>query len=166
MKHILPGNNSITAADILEDALRAKGWTQRRLALATNQSAQNINKKLSRNTIRAQEFLDILSYIGYEVKLFTGGEELKIRRRGTSDRVRKMVNGVIYDTAKSDALCKTLWTDGWQLELFRDEEGKYFVAHYTTWEDSVNHISPCTPETARKLYEQYGEGIPADAIFS
>jgi hypothetical protein len=77
-----------------------------------------------------------------------------------------MVNGVIYDTANSIALCKTLWLDGWRLTLYQDNKGRYYVTHQTTWENGVSHITPCTPETARKLYEQYGEGVPADAIFS
>lgn len=157
----------MTAADIIEDALKAKGWSQKQLAKEMGQSPQNLSKKLSNNTITAQEFLDAIGHLGYEVKFLadSGREELKTRKRGVGDRIRKMVNGVIYDTARSDALCRTLWTDGWMMELYRDEEGRFFVAHYTTWEGGVNHITPCTPENARRLYEEYGEGEPSDVIF-
>ena len=51
------------------------------------------------------------------------------------------------------------------MELYRDQEGRYFVAHYREWESGVNHISPCSKEDARRLYEEHWDGDDADSIF-
>lgn len=164
---IVLGGDTMKAGDMIVDALEAKGLTQNWLAEQMGQAKQNLNRKLVRNTITAQEFIEAASIIGCRVALIETGsnKEIKNRKRGIGPRVRQMVGGVIYDTHKSDALCHTLPMDGWFMELYRDQEGRYFVAHYTEWESGVNHISPCSKEDARRLYEEHGDGDDADSIF-
>lgn len=164
---VVVGGEGMKALDYIKDALEAKGKTQKWLSGQMKQAPQNLNKKLLNNTISAQEFFDAAALLGYEIKMVESesNEELRGRKRGVGPRVRQMVGGVIYDTFKADALCHTLLTDGWFLELYRDENGRYFVAHYTEWESGINHISPCGSEDARRLYEQYGEDEPVDEIF-
>ncbi len=161
------GGDGMSVADIINDALKAKGWSQKQLAAAMNQSPQNLSKKLVNNTLSAQEFLDAVGHLGYEVKVAELGssEELQTRKRGVGPRLRRMVNRVTYDTYKADALCHTPMQDGWYMELYRDEEGRYFVAHYTMWEEGVDFISPCGEEDARKLYEEHGDAEKAEAVF-
>lgn len=155
------------AGDMIKDALEAKGLAQNWLAEQMGQAKQNLNKKLVNNTITAQEFIEAAAIMGCRVALLETGsnEELKGRKRGVGPRVRQMVGGVIYDTYKADALCHTLPLDGWYMELYRDQEGRYFVAHYTEWKSGVNHLSPCDEEDARRLYEEHGEDESADAVF-
>ena len=164
---IILGSGDITAADIIRDALKAKDWPQRELAAKMGWSPQNLSGRLQKNSLSAEEWRKAAAILGFEIKMveIDSNEELRTRKRGTGPRVRQMVNGVIYDTFKADALCHTLWTDGWFMELYKDEEGRYFVAHYTDWKDGVNHISPCGSEDARKLYEEHGEDEDIESIF-
>ncbi len=165
--NIILGGGNVTVADIIRDALKAKNWSQRELAAKMGWSPQNLSGRLKNNSLSAEEWRKVAAILGFEIKMveIDSNEELKTRKRGIGPRVRQMVNGVIYDTYKADALCHTLWTDGWFMELYRDGEGRYFVAHYTDWKNGVNHISPCSIEDARRLYEQYGEDGDADSVF-
>jgi len=66
-----------------------------------------------------------------------------------------MVNGIKYDTYKSDAICHSDETEDSFDELYEDDEGRYFVAHYVNWEGGVNYISPISQEAASKMIHKY-----------
>lgn len=164
---IMLGGDKVKAGDMIKDALEAKGLTQNWLAEQMGQAKQNLSKKLANNTISAREFIEAAAIMGCRVALIdtSNDEELRGRKRGIGPRVRQMAGGVIYDTYKADALCHTLPLDGWFMELYRDQEGRYFVAHYTEWKSGVNHISPCDEDDARRLYEEHGEDESAEVVF-
>lgn len=171
---ILSGGEVMTVANIIRDALAAKGMPQSRLAERMKWSPQNLSNRLKNNAFTAEEWRKVADFIGYEVKMVEPGtnEELKTRKRGLGRRVKQMVNGIYYDTEKSDALCNNFYqdgtneyTDGWAQELYRDSSGRFFVAHYTGWKGGVDHISPIESEDARILYEKYGDAEDAESIF-
>ena len=68
-----------------------------------------------------------------------------------------MVNGVKYDTYKSDAICHSDESKDVFCELYRDEQGRYFVATYVKWDGGVSSISPIGDEDANRLIEQLCE---------
>ena len=68
-----------------------------------------------------------------------------------------MVNGVKYDTFKADAICHSDESEDMFCELYRDENGRYFVAQYVKWEGGVSSISPIGEEDAQRLIEKFGE---------
>lgn len=139
--------------EIIEDALARKGRSQRWLAGQIGAAPQNFNRKLVRNTLSAQELIAAAAALGCRVALLedTSGNELKPRKVGIGPRLRSLVDGVWYDTYKADALCHTEPVAGWFMELYRDYNGRYFVAHYTNWESGTNQLSTCSPEDAKRF---------------
>lgn len=147
------------ASYIVEDALQTRGVLQKELAERIGQQPKTLSKKLSTNSMKAQELVDYVRELGYEIVLvdLSGQERLTVRRRGIGSRVRKMVDGIIYDTAKSDALCHTDVENGWYMELYRDAKARHFVVHYSFWDDVEPFITGCPIDEARVMYCKYAE---------
>lgn len=153
------------ASDIIEDALQQRGVMQKELADLVGQPPKTLSKKVSTNSMKAQELVDYVRELGYEIALVDrrGDDTLTIRRRGTGPRVKKMVDGIIYDTKKSDALCHTDVEDGWYMELYKDAEGRFFVVHYSFWTDIDSFVTRCPDDEAKAMYLRYAEDDSADA---
>ncbi len=149
------------ASDIIVDALEANGITQKELADQMGKNYKTLARWISENRLTAQRFVDIAAELGYAVVLVERncGEELKVRVRGTGPRVRRMVNGITYDTAKADALCHSDVEDGRYMEVYRDQEGRYFIVHYSLWQKEAHTITPCGEEEARHLAEKYSDSL-------
>ena len=154
------------AADIIRDILKAENISGRELARRIGRVPSAVSTKLKNNTLTAEVFFDWCDKLGYEVIVQRKGDGERIdgSRRGIGPRLRRMVGKIIYDTEKSAALCHTPEQDGWFMELYVDDDGRFFVAHYTDWEGSENFISQVNPEEARRLYDTYGDGS-ADGFF-
>lgn len=121
-----------------------------------------VSQKISRNTFYAEEVLKILDNLGLECKIVEGTRLINKKYGGIGPTVHMMVNRTIYDTSKSIALCHSDWNDGWRTELFKDEEGRFFVAHYTSWEGARDFISEITKKDAMMYYAKYGSGEHSD----
>lgn len=145
------------ASEIVEDAIRAKGILKKEAAGLIEMHPNTLVRKLSENRMKAQEFIDLLERLGYTVSLVDTKEntELKARRRGSGPRVRRMIDGVFYDTRNADAVCRTEIENGWYIELYQDDDGRYFAVHYSTWEGTGPFITCCPREEAEKLRKQY-----------
>ena len=116
------------ASDIVEDALQLRGVLQKELAERVGQDHKYLSKKLTTNSMKAQELIDLIHELGYEIKLVDrqgSGQTVSVRRRGTGPRVKRMVAGITFDTAKADALCHTDVEDGRYMELYRDPEDRF-----------------------------------------
>ena len=150
------------ASDIVEDALQLRGILQKELAERVGQDHKCLSRKLRSNSIKAQELIDLTHELGYEIKLVDcqgNGQTVSVRRRGTrGPRVKRMAGGIIYDTAKSDALCHTDVEDGRYMELYQDPEGRFFIVHYSFWRKEDATITPCQEDEARHLFEKYADG--------
>lgn len=157
------------ASDILRDALRFRGVHQNELAEKTGQQPKTLSKKISTNRLSAQELVDYVRKLGYTISLVDihGQGEIAVRRRGIGPRVKKMVDGIVYDTQRSDALCHTNVENGWYMELYRDDEGRFFVVHYSLWADVDPLVTRCPDEEAKSLYEAYSDETdpPAEKYF-
>lgn len=141
------------AKEIIEEALVRKDKSQRWLAAQLGVASQNLNRKIVRNTLSAQELVDAAEVLGCRVVLLDNdsNEELKPLKPGVGPRLRQMIDGVWYDTGKADAICHTDPVAGWFMELYQDRNGHYFVAHYTDWAGSLGHLSVCGAEDAKRL---------------
>lgn len=159
----------VKASEIVEDALRLRGVLQKELAERTGQQPKTLSKKLSSNRMTAQELVDYAKELGYEIALVDlhGHKTVSVRRRGTGPRVRKMVDGVIYDTQKSDALCHTDVENGWYMELYKDSEGRFFTVHYSFWNNVEPFVTRCPVEDAKAMYIAYADETdpPAELYF-
>lgn len=147
------------ASDIVKDALQSKGVLQKELAERIGQLPKTLSKKLATNKMTAQELIDYVEELGYEVDLVDRcrNERLTVRRRGTGPSVRKMVDGIIYDTKKSDALCHTDVEDGWYIELYRDADGRFFAVHYSLWAQVDAFVTHCPEDEAESMRLKYAD---------
>lgn len=147
------------AADVVLDALRARGVTSKDMAETMGVRPNTLSRKISENRLTANEFFFIADSLSYDVTLTDrdGGSELKVRQRGTGRRVKRMLSGIIYDTGKADAVCHTPMENGWYIELYQDDQGRYFAAHYSTWAGADPFITICPENEAQKLMQMYDD---------
>ena len=152
------GGDGMTAAEIIKDLLSKSEIQQKELGEKMGWSEVGISNRLRRNSLSAEHFLKMLDILGYEIKVVEQetGEVEKARRKGVGERLRMMVAGVKYDTAKADAICHSNTDDYCFYELYRDDDGRYFVAQYANWTGGVNSISPISEEDAMKIMEKHG----------
>ena len=107
----------------------------------------------------AQDFIKALGYMGYSIYLAKNDKQVIPEiRKGIGDPLKGMVEVVMYDTVKSDAVCHTECIYGMHVELYRDAEGRFFVAEYAEWGNGKNNISPIAKKDAYRLYKAYGDG--------
>ena len=57
------------ASDIVEDALQLRGVLQKELAERVGQDHKYLSRKLTTNSMKAQELIDLIHELGYEIKL-------------------------------------------------------------------------------------------------
>ena len=162
------GGDLMKANDVLAAALRATRKTQAEAAARVGWMPQQLSARLVRNSMRADEFLNLLEGLGIEITLTVKetGEVVRTHIPGAGRRVKGMVDRIIYDTAASDALANNFYadgvneyTDGKALELYIDKEGRYFFAEYTNWEGGKDRISPVSTKDAAAFIEKYGTEI-------
>ena len=103
--------------------------------------------------------------IGVDVTLTNRatGKEIRLPTEGVGRRVKAMVDRVIYDTAASDALAnnfyadgKNEYSDGMAMELYIDQNGRYFFACYSNLEGVKDRILPISASDAATFIRRYG----------
>ena len=75
------------ASDIVEDALQLRGVLQKELAERVGQDHKYLSRKLTTNSMKAQELIDLIHELGYEIKLVDcqgSGQTVSVRRRASS----------------------------------------------------------------------------------
>lgn len=161
----MDGGEKMTSKELLAAALRDTGKTQAAAAAKVGWTPQQLSSRLSRNSLRADELLELLEGLGIELTMTVKetGKVVRSHIQGAGRRVKGMVDRVTYDTASSDALANNFYadgvneyTDGKALELYIDREGRYFFAEYSSWDGVKDRITPVTPETAAAFIEKYG----------
>jgi len=151
--------------ELLTMVFRSLGITQADGAKAISWSPQQLNGKLARESLRADDLLELLDAVGVDVILSKrdSGEVIEFPKVSYGRRVRCMVNKVKYDTANAKVLANNFYADGVNeyndgkaLELYVDDEGKYFFAEYSSWEGVKDRISPVSSAEAAAFIEKYG----------
>lgn len=162
------GGVTMTSRELLAAALKESGKTQAEAAKSVNWVPQQLSSRLVRNSLRADEFLALLEGIGVELTLTVKdtGKTVKTHIAGAGQRVKAMVDRVIYDTAESDALANNFYEDGENkfidgeaLELYIDKEGRYFFAEYYEDETKKSRITPVAAKVAAAFIREYGTDI-------
>lgn len=143
------------AAELLTNAILSRGVSNKEVAAVLNAKTSTFSKHITQNCLKAQELIDAAEYLGYKVVLVDAetNDELMLGSKSESPRVRKQIEGVVYDTAKARYICKTVARDGWWLELYQTANGDYFAAHYTEWNGVESFLTLCPAEQAEKLIE-------------
>lgn len=148
-------SNRTLAARLITGAMRRRNVTQKEVASALHRNPATFSRHLSENTLRAQEFIEAAEYLRFKVALLDAetDEELAAPPADEWPRVKKQIDGVLYDTAQAMQVCRTPELDGWWMGLHQTQDGRFFVAHYTRWEGAENFITLCPESEARKLIE-------------
>ena len=148
-----------SSADVIRHLAKRENKKLKEIAQNIGQSSSNFSYKLKNNNLTAQDFIKALGYMGYSIYLAKNDKQVIPEiRKGIGDPLKGMVEGVMYDTVKSDAVCHTECIYGMHVELYRDAEGRFFVAEYAEWGNGKNNISPIAKKDAYRLYKAYGDG--------
>lgn len=149
-----------SASDILRAVMKAESVSINRLADMVGRSPNAVYARIQKGTMPVPVWLEWLDMLGYEVVVRKKGTDQLAggRRRGVGARLRGMVGKVIYDTNKADAICHTPERDGWFIEVYRDDSGRFFAAHYTNWITANDFITAMDIVDAYRLYLTYGDG--------
>lgn len=162
------GGVMMTSKEMIAAALKETGKTQAEAAKSVGWCPQQLSSRLVRNSLRADELLNLLDGIGVDFNLISRktGKPVRLNIQGMGRRVKMMVDRVNYDTAMSDAIANNFYadgeneyTDGKALELYIDREGRYFFAEYSNWEGVKDRISPVSGKDAAAFIEKYGTEI-------
>ncbi len=162
------GGATMPAKELIAAALKSTGKTKAEAAAKVGWVPQQFSARMTRNSLRADEFLDILAGIGVEVLLVVKetGEEVREHIAGAGRRVRRMVDKVLYDTAESNAIANNFYSDGVNQynggrarELYIDSEGRYFFAEYSENDGEKDRINPISGADAAEFIERYGTEI-------
>lgn len=148
------GGISMTVAEIAKELIKKSDLQQAEVARLMGWTPQNLSGRLSRNSLSAEDFRTLLDVIGYKAIIVEkdNQEEIKTRKKGIAPRLRMMVNGVKYDTYKADALCHSEPIQDCMFhELYRTDEGKYFLAQVMLCDGAVDSITPIDEEAAKRL---------------
>ena len=156
---------AMTARDIVSKACKVLGITMEEAANRIGWRKQQLNGRFVSNSLRLEDFLKMMDAIGVDVefKVRETGEVIRPHATGMGGRVRCMVDKVIYDTNDADALANNFYadgvnkfTDGRAMELYIDEEGRYFFAEYAEWEGAKDRITPVPATVAADFIQKYG----------
>lgn len=152
------GGDGMTPAEIIKDLLSKSEIQQNELGEKMGWSEVAISNRLKRDAFSAKSFIEMLDILGYRIEI-VGKETGRIereRRKGVGERIKMMVGGIKYDTAKADAICHSDTGECCFYELYRDDSGRYFVAQYANWNGGVNSISPIGEDDALKMMKMLG----------
>ncbi len=162
------GGDSMKSNDLLAAALKAVNTTQAEAAKRIGWKPTQLSQRIVRNSMRADELLDLLEAVGIDLTLTVKatGEVVRTRITGAGRPVRGMVDRILYNTATSSALANNfyadgvnMYTEGRALELYIDKENRYFFAEYYEWEGAKDRIVPVTAKDAAAFISKYGTEI-------
>lgn len=151
------GGNCVSISEICKEMIKKSSLQQKDVGEKMGWTPQSLSNKLKRNSLSAEEFVKLIEILGYEMKIVSKElqEEVKVRRKGIGERLKMMVDGVKYDTYEADAICHSDPSGDVLIELYKDDEGRFFVAQYANWEGGVNSISPISETSAMKMMSKY-----------
>lgn len=147
-------NNDMTVAEMMRQAVAANGWKLKDFAEIVGKSPAALSTQLNTNRFSAEEWRRMARLAGYEVVMQPVSAP-PARRSGHAPNIKRMVDGVTYDTTKADAVCWTRDADGWARELYTTDDGTFFLAHFFVHEDLPGFITAISPELAKRFVELY-----------
>lgn len=144
---------NLNAPAMLLELMGKTNTSQRGLAEKLGCSPQLINSRLKRDTFPAEDWLTAVRVLGYDVRLVRddGEPEPVAVRQPVCPKFKKMVDGITYDRAKATSLCHE-WITGGVRELYRDDQGRYFLLTQICWPQMDATVMPCSEGEAAAFY--------------
>lgn len=148
----------------LDAALDEMHLTYNEAASNVGWTKSKINAKLTRDSIRATEFINLLEANGVSVVLVNKktGEQIFPYIQGHGENATGVSDHIRYNTATSYALSNTFFADGENeydsegkaQELYIDHDGRYFIVYYE--KGKRPKIKATTGSVALAFIEKYG----------
>lgn len=152
--------------EVLNTVMAATGKSQAEIAASIEKSPQQLSQKMVRNSLRAEEMLEILDANGIEMllKITETGEIIPVMKKGHGHRIKGMADRVIYDTGVSSAISNSFYADGVNeydengeaQELYVDQQGRYFIAEYNVRNPEKERVRAIPESIALAFKEKYG----------
>lgn len=167
-ENIPNGGEIMASKEILEAVLRDTNTSKAAAAAKIGWLPQTLSNRLRLKTMRADEFLELMEALGVNITytLKETGAVVRVRIPGAGRKVRKMVDGIVYDTSTASALSNNFYsdgvneyTDGMARELYKDSENRFFFAEYSSLEGVKDRIIPITANDAADFIKKYGTEI-------
>lgn len=168
----IDGGVMMKAKDALAAALRETGKTQAEAAARVGWVPQQLSNRLVRNSLKADEFLEVLEGIGVEITMTVKETGKIIRLKSQRRRVKKMVKGVIYDTAAAGVVANNFYADGvneydedgYATELYIDKEDRYFFVDYHRDDPKLDEIRVMSKSSVEDFIEKYGDAKDKEPV--
>ena len=137
-----------SAAAMLAHLLEITNTSQRRLAEDLGWSAQLLNSRLKKDSFPANDWIEAIRHLGYQVVPYAAKAPVEpMRKDGVCPDFRKVVDGQVYDKSSATALGHQ-WFDGGLRELYRADDGRYFLVNQICWPKLNTSVCPVTKEAA------------------
>ena len=161
----IDGGVMMKSRDALDAALRATGKTQAEAATRVGWVPQQLNNRLQRNSLKADEFLEVLEGLGVEVVLMVKDTGKVISLATPKRKVKKMVKGVIYNNAAATPVANSFYADGvneygedgYATELYVDKEERYFFVDYHKDDPKMDEVRVMPKSSVDDFVEKYGK---------
>ena len=147
-------NTNLTVAEMMRQAIDANGWKLKDFAGIVGKSPAALSTQLNTNRFSAEEWRRMARLAGYEVVMQPVSAP-PARCSGHAPHIKRMVDGITYETSKADAVCWMRDPDGWARELYTTDDGSFFLAHFHTAEDIPGFITPVSFELAQRFTDLY-----------
>jgi len=146
-------NNS----DRVRAIMKAGRKTENEVAKAIGMTPRMFKMRLNKNTFTLDQFWSICDACNVEIRLIVkrNGADVFEVAEGEGRHIRKLVDGVIYDTNHAIALSND-FNSGGNRELYRDTDGNYFFAVYS---DEADMIVPCAVEDVTDFISANGTKV-------
>lgn len=92
-------------------------------------SCKQLSDRLTRDTLKASTFLEILDSLGVDVEFVVRETGLPVRIKTENDGAQmvQMIHGVIYDTHKSYLIWTEKRQDGTETSLYQTKDREHFL---------------------------------------
>jgi len=146
----------MTVKERVDAIISASGKEDWEIASAIGISSRMFTARRNAGSFTAEQFFDICEFCGVDAKMYMkkSGVNVLDRAERMNRHIRRMVDGIVYDTEHAVSFSNNFGSDGPEMELFRDDDGNYFFAEYLG--KNSDKIIPCDATEASLFIEQHG----------
>lgn len=149
---MIDNQNEMTVPQLIRAALKENGWQLKDFAAKVGKTPGALSAQLNSGSMSAEEWRRMASLAGFEVVMRRVDTSPRLRT-GIAPRTHRVINGEVYDTARADAVCHRGDGIGWYSELYRRDDGRYFLIHAHERLEVIPSLVPIT-DTLADQFEQ------------
>lgn len=139
-----------TAAQLVREAIKETGMTLKQFAPLVGKTPQALSTQLNSGNMSAENWRKMARAAGYEVRMVRISKD-PIQRKSQGPRIRRMVDGVFYDTHRANTLSRPVPNGIFINQLFKDDNGLFFISSYCESDPKCSYVIPLSPELAKNF---------------